>query len=83
VRAKRETQEEKERERERERESERKRERERESEGEGKDERARQRRETRGRTTWVAGVARGAVRVLSPGESAEVGVEKRGKGLGN
>jgi uncharacterized membrane protein YdbT with pleckstrin-like domain len=70
-------------ERERERESERKRERERESEGEGKDERARQRRETRGRTTWVAGVARGAVRVLSPGESAEVGVEKRGKGLGN
>lgn len=29
------------------------------------------------------GVARGAVRVLSPGESAEVGVEKRGKGLGN
>jgi len=81
VRAKRETQEEKEREREREREREK--ERERESEGEGKDERARQRRETRGRTTWVAGVARGAVRVLSPGESAEVGVEKRGKGLGN
>lgn len=38
------------------------------------------------RATWVAGcvgVARGAVRVLSPGESAEVGVEKRGKGLGN
>lgn len=45
--------------------------------------REKQRRETRGRATWVAGVARGAVRVLSPGESAEVGVEKRGKGLGN
>lgn len=46
----------------------------------------RERKKTRGRhgwQGWCVGVARGAVRVLSPGESAEVGVEKRGKGLGN
>lgn len=44
----------------------------------------RERRKTTGRHGWQGvGVARGAVRVLSPGESAEVGVEKRGKGLGN
>jgi len=48
--------------------------------------RHRKREEENDRATWVAGcvgVTRGAVRVLSPGESAEVGVEKRGKGLGN
>lgn len=46
----------------------------------------RRREKEKGRATRMAGcvgVARGAVRVLSLGESAEVGVEKRGKGLGN